>query len=109
MPSLGIGVRPASSRRPDKPRCVTDCSFANDRLAASNEFMRHLRGLEPLSLFLFLAPVGPIVLRAQVDRTAITGTVTDPQGNRIPRCAVRATESATGFQRETLTTSQGGL
>jgi hypothetical protein len=44
-----------------------------------------------------------------VDRTAITGTVTDPQGNRIPRCAVRATESATGFQRETLTTSQGGF
>jgi len=44
---------------------------------------------------------------AQVDRTAITGTVTDPQGNRVPQCKVRAIEGATGFQRETLTTSQG--
>jgi hypothetical protein len=71
--------------------------------------MRLLRGLEPLSLLLFLALVGPMVLRAQVDLTSITGTVTDAQGNRIPQCAVRATESATGFQRETWTTSQGGF
>jgi hypothetical protein len=44
---------------------------------------------------------------AQVDRTAITGTVTDEQGERIPQANVHATESATGLQRETLTTSQG--
>ncbi len=71
--------------------------------------MRLPRGLELLSLFLFLALAGPIALRAQVDRTAITGTVTDPQGNRIPQCVVRATQNATGFQRETLTTSQGSF
>ncbi|HUK14915.1 MAG TPA: TonB-dependent receptor [Bryobacteraceae bacterium] len=47
------------------------------------------------------------MLWAQVDRTAITGTVTDQQGNRVPQCRVRATGQATGFQRETLTTSQG--
>jgi len=47
------------------------------------------------------------VLQAQVDRTAITGTVTDQQGNRVPQSTVRATERATGFQRETLTSSQG--
>jgi Carboxypeptidase regulatory-like domain len=51
--------------------------------------------------------LSPIVLRAQVDRTAITGTVTDQQGNRVPACHVRAIEGATGFERETLTTSQG--
>jgi hypothetical protein len=44
---------------------------------------------------------------AQVDRTAITGTVIDPQGNRVPRCKVHATDHATGFERETLTSSQG--
>lgn len=44
---------------------------------------------------------------AQVDRTAITGTVTDPQGNRVPGCKISATETATGFERDTLTTSQG--
>jgi hypothetical protein len=56
-------------------------------------------------LWLFLQR--PAILRAQVDRTAITGTVTDQQGNRVPQSTVRATESANGFQRETLTTSQG--
>jgi hypothetical protein len=60
-----------------------------------------------LSLILFSCLLGPIVLRAQVDRTALTGTVTDQQGNRVPLSTVRATERATGFQRETLTTSTG--
>src|SRR5580658_7255473 len=65
--------------------------------------MRFLGGFAIFSLFV----LGPAALHAQVNRTAITGTVTDQQGNRVPRCAVSATESATGFQRETLTTSQG--
>ncbi|HUE04626.1 MAG TPA: carboxypeptidase regulatory-like domain-containing protein [Bryobacteraceae bacterium] len=69
--------------------------------------MQHLRQLALLLLFLFVQPLGPIVLRAQVDRTAITGTVADQQGNRIPQSRVRTTEMATGFQRETLTTSEG--
>ncbi len=59
-----------------------------------------------LSVLLF-QPLIPAPLRAQVDRTAITGTVTDQQGNRVPESRVRAIESSTGFQRETLTTSQG--
>jgi hypothetical protein len=69
--------------------------------------MKHPPQLAPLILFLFLQPLGPAVLRAQVDRTAITGTVTDQQGNRVPQSTVRATETATGFQRETMTTSTG--
>jgi hypothetical protein len=51
--------------------------------------------------------LSPLLLWAQVDRTAITGTVTDQQGNRVPGTRVRATEGATGLQRETSTTSQG--
>jgi Carboxypeptidase regulatory-like domain/TonB dependent receptor len=47
------------------------------------------------------------LLPGQVDRTAITGTVSDQQGNRVPQCAVRAIERGTGFQRDTVTTSQG--
>jgi hypothetical protein len=61
----------------------------------------------PLTLLVLLLPQASIVLRAQVDRTSLTGTVTDQQGNRIPQSKVRVTESTTGFQRETLTTSQG--
>lgn len=60
-----------------------------------------------LFLFIVLRQLSPMVAQAQVDRTAITGTVTDQQGSRIPETRVRATESATGFERETLTTSQG--
>jgi len=63
--------------------------------------------IAPLILFLVLQPLNPTVLRAQVERSAITGTVTDQQGNRVPQAGVRATESATGFERETLTTSTG--
>lgn len=69
--------------------------------------MERLRCIASFFLLLLLQPLSPIILRAQVDRTAITGTVTDPQGNRIPESRVRATGNATGFQRETLTTSQG--
>jgi len=61
----------------------------------------------PLVLFIFLQPLCPIVLRAQVERTALTGIVTDQQGNRVPQSRVRAIGTATGFERETLTTSTG--
>ena len=68
--------------------------------------MEFRRNWLPL-LFLSVQALGPIVLRAQVDRTAITGTVTDQQGNRVPGCEVLAIERTTGFERQTLTTSQG--
>jgi len=69
--------------------------------------MQLLRCGSLVFLPLLLEPLSPIVLRAQVDRTAITGTVTDQQGNRVPECRVRATEHATGFERQAVTTSQG--
>jgi hypothetical protein len=68
--------------------------------------MRLLRHRPVLILLILCSPV-VTVLRAQVDRTAITGTVTDQQGNRVPQCGVRATGISTGLQREMLTTSQG--
>jgi len=72
-----------------------------------NRFMQLFRYGSLFFLLLLFEPLSPVVLRAQVDRTAITGIVTDQQGNRIPECRVRATERATGFQRTALTTSQG--
>jgi hypothetical protein len=44
---------------------------------------------------------------AQVESSSLTGTVTDQQGKRVPRAKVRATQVATGLQREAETTSQG--
>jgi hypothetical protein len=73
------------------------------------KFMRLFRIPMFLASVLLLQLFSPNLVRAQVERTAITGTVTDQQGNRVPQCGVRATEMATGFQRETLTTSQGSF
>ena len=63
----------------------------------------------PAHFFFFFAlqSLNPAILQAQVERTAITGTVSDQQGNRVPLSNVRVIESSTGFQRETTTNSQG--
>src|SRR5437667_7850349 len=44
---------------------------------------------------------------AQTFRGAINGTVTDPSGASVPNAAVKATESATGIDHNTVTTSEG--
>ena len=64
-------------------------------------------GITQAALFCFLVGFPAAAVKAQVDRTALTGIVTDPQGNRVPRAAVRVTGTGTGLVRETLTTSQG--
>jgi hypothetical protein len=56
-------------------------------------------------LLLLLSALLP--LTAQVERSALAGTVTDQQGARIAQCLVRSTERTTGFRRETITNSQG--
>lgn len=44
---------------------------------------------------------------AQTFRGAINGTVTDPSGGVVPNAQVRATESATGIDHNSVTTSDG--
>ena len=44
---------------------------------------------------------------AQVDRSSLGGTVTDPSGGRIPGAIVTALQPATGLERITATSSQG--
>src|ERR1700675_4135635 len=46
---------------------------------------------------------------AQTVRGAINGTVTDPSGAVVPNAAVKATESATGIDHNTVTTSDGAF
>jgi hypothetical protein len=43
--------------------------------------------------------------QAQTFRGAISGTVTDPSGAVIPNAQVKATETATGLEHNTVTTS----
>jgi len=44
---------------------------------------------------------------AQVDRAGLNGTVTDPSGRLLPQTRVTAVETATGLQRETVSSSTG--
>src|SRR5256885_2771411 len=44
---------------------------------------------------------------AQTFRGSINGTVADPSGATVPNAAVKATESATGIDHNTVTTSEG--
>src|SRR5882672_115675 len=48
-----------------------------------------------------------VAANAQTFRGAINGTVTDPSGAVVPNAAVKATESATGIEHSTVTTSEG--
>ena len=55
-----------------------------------------------LSALLFTIPIC-----AQVAQASLSGTVTDPNGNRIPGAQVTAVQDDTGAVRKTLTNSQG--
>jgi len=46
-------------------------------------------------------------LPAQVDRSGLNGTVTDPSGRVLPQVHVTAVHSATGLRRETTTSPKG--
>src|SRR5437660_2394685 len=46
---------------------------------------------------------------AQTFRGTINGTVTDPSGGVVPNAAVKATESGTGIDHNTVTTSEGSF
>jgi len=46
---------------------------------------------------------------AQTFRGAINGTVTDPSGGSVPNATVKATETATGIDHTTTTTSDGAF
>src|SRR3981189_1019755 len=62
---------------------------------------------------LFLAVVMILTLgvaaNAQTFRGAINGTVKGPSGSSVPNAQVKATESATGIDHATVTTSDGGF
>jgi hypothetical protein len=50
-----------------------------------------------------------VAANAQTFRGAINGTVADPSGSSVPNAQVKATESATGIDHATVTTSDGAF
>ncbi len=61
-----------------------------------------------LLVVLVLLTLG-VAANAQTFRGAINGTVTDPSGSSVPNAQVKATESATGIDHTTVTTSDGAF
>lgn len=57
---------------------------------------------------LFILTLG-VAANAQTFRGAINGTVTDPSGGSVPNAQVKATETATGIDHTTVTTSDGAF
>jgi hypothetical protein len=55
----------------------------------------------------FVASLSVLSAHAQVDRTSLNGTVTDPSGRLLPDVQVLAFDAATGLRRETLTSRRG--
>ena len=47
--------------------------------------------------FLLAVALLPSIAVAQLDRSALSGTVTDQQGKRVPQAKVRAIQAATGI------------
>lgn len=60
-----------------------------------------------LAVFMILS-LG-VAANAQTFRGAINGTVTDPSGSSVPNAQVKATETATGIDHNTVTTSDGAF
>src|SRR5262249_42164878 len=50
-----------------------------------------------------------VAANAQTFRGTINGTVTDPSGSVVPNATVKATETATGIDHTTTTTSDGAF
>jgi hypothetical protein len=63
--------------------------------------------LKRISWLLFTIGMTSIVCMAQIDRAALTGTVTDPTGAIVQHAEVQAVETATGLKSEAQTNSKG--
>ncbi|HEX4810605.1 MAG TPA: carboxypeptidase-like regulatory domain-containing protein [Bryobacteraceae bacterium] len=66
--------------------------------------MKSLHQFATAALTMFIA--GALYVTGQVAESSLTGTVSDPQGNRVPGAIVSVSENATGLIRDTRTTSQ---
>lgn len=73
--------------------------------------MRNRKKFSPfksgITFLLFGLLCASSVVNAQVDRTGLNGTVTDPSGRFLPNVKVVALDDANGLRRETVTSAQG--
>src|SRR6266550_9136109 len=63
--------------------------------------------MKRLVLAILVVLLFAVGVNAQTFRGAINGTVSDPSGASVPNAAVKATETATGIDHNTVTTSEG--
>src|SRR5690242_15629945 len=65
--------------------------------------------MKRLVVVILLAFSLAVAANAQTFRGTINGTVTDPSGAAVPNATVKATETTTGIDRTTVTTSDGAF
>ncbi len=71
--------------------------------ARSSATIRRLRVSIGFSAVFFLTSL----CAAQVDRSGLSGTVTDPSGRLLPQSHITVVENATGLRRETISDARG--
>jgi hypothetical protein len=79
------------------------------KLQGLSKFMRGNRFMKRLAIAVLVVLLLAVAGNAQTFRGAINGTVTDPSGASVPGAQVKATESATGIDHNTVTTNEGSF
>ena len=79
------------------------CEMKQGLLARSSSMVRSVRVSFAFSAVFFCAGIS----FAQVDRSGLTGTVTDASNSLLPQAHVIVVESATGLRRETISDASG--
>src|SRR5215472_8877585 len=100
---MGMWSGSSLSKRTLTHRGTGCCLLAYDFLEGGVESMKRLA--VAILLLFSLA----VAANAQTFRGTINGTVTDPSGGSVPNATVKATETATGIDHTTTTTSDGAF
>ena len=79
------------------------CEMKQGPFSRSSSVLRRVRVSIEFSAIFFLAGIS----FAQVDRSGLTGTVTDPSGRLLAGTHIRAVQNSTQLQRETVSDSTG--
>src|SRR5437879_3245656 len=85
---------------------VGACGYCRWQYDLDEGGVDHMKRLVFAILVVLSLAVG---MKAQTFRGTINGSVTDPSGGVVPNAAVQATESATGIDHNTVTTSEGAF
>jgi len=90
---------PNSQRKSDNRVCIAiqECGIRSRRFGFSSQVL----------LFIAILLLAAASARAQIDRTGLSGTVSDSSGRVLPQTRIRAVQNSTQLRREAVSDSSG--